>query len=88
MLVHIVVFGMKISINWNFHLNRKRKYPTTLDVHHIDGNKWNSTSENLVTLCTSCHGVTKSNDSEWWITYFKSNPIVQDAYKMGNVLWG
>lgn len=31
--------------------NQKRK----LTVHHIDGNKKNSTKENCITLCTSCH---------------------------------
>ena len=26
-----------------------------LDVHHIDGNKKNNKSENLITLCHTCH---------------------------------
>jgi hypothetical protein len=26
-----------------------------LEVHHIDGNKWNDARENLVALCQECH---------------------------------
>jgi hypothetical protein len=39
-------------------------------VHHIDYNKKNCNSDNLVTLCNSCH--TKTNHRrEYWIKYFE-----------------
>ena len=31
------------------------KYQRGLDVHHIDGNKWNCDPSNLISLCRSCH---------------------------------
>jgi hypothetical protein len=31
------------------------KYGVDLNIHHIDGNKFNNSDENLVTLCSSCH---------------------------------
>jgi len=33
----------------------KVAHPCQLDVHHIDGNRKNSTSTNLITLCANCH---------------------------------
>jgi ribosomal protein L37AE/L43A len=34
---------------------KEEKYYRHLDIHHIDGNKRNTTKENLVALCNSCH---------------------------------
>jgi 5-methylcytosine-specific restriction endonuclease McrA len=41
-----------------------------LDVHHIDYNKLNTSSSNLVALCRSCHIDTNSN-REKWVLFFK-----------------
>jgi hypothetical protein len=38
-------------------------------VHHIDYNKANCNSENLITLCESCHSKTNFNRN-YWINYF------------------
>lgn len=38
-------------------------------VHHIDYNKKNNDSSNLIILCNSCHGKTGTNRSQW-IQYF------------------
>jgi 5-methylcytosine-specific restriction endonuclease McrA len=38
-------------------------------VHHIDYNKLNCSSDNLITLCKSCHSKT-TNKREYWIKYF------------------
>ena len=38
-------------------------------VHHIDYNKKNCNSNNLITLCHSCHAKTNSN-REKWIRFF------------------
>ena len=42
-----------------------------LDVHHIDYDKKNITTENLISLCKSCHVKTNFN-RECWINYFRS----------------
>jgi 5-methylcytosine-specific restriction endonuclease McrA len=41
----------------NATLEEKFRYlvACNLVVHHIDGDKWNNTLENLVTLCQRCH---------------------------------
>lgn len=36
-----------------------------LDVHHLDYDKINNGSGNLVALCASCHGATSSNRGYW-----------------------
>lgn len=41
-----------------------------LDVHHIDYNKMNCNSDNLVALCHNCHSKTNQNRN-YWINYFK-----------------
>lgn len=33
-----------------------KKKSWSLDVHHIDGNKKNTSEENMISLCRSCHG--------------------------------
>lgn len=40
-----------------------------LDVHHIDYDKQNSSPENLISLCMSCHSKTNHNKS-FWTGYF------------------
>lgn len=40
-------------------------------VHHIDYNKLNCSSENLITLCSKCHPKTNTN-RDCWIEYFKN----------------
>jgi len=42
-----------------FKLNRK------LDIHHIDYDKYNCSSDNLVSLCPSCHSKTNGNREDW-----------------------
>lgn len=39
-------------------------------IHHIDYDKKNCNSENLITLCNSCHTKTNHN-REYWTNYFK-----------------
>lgn len=41
-------------------------------VHHINYDKKNCNSDNLITLCNSCHGKTHHNRS-YWMDYFKRN---------------
>lgn len=42
-------------------------------VHHIDYDKCNCESDNLVLLCKRCHGMTNFN-REYWMQYFFSKP--------------
>lgn len=44
---------------------------TKLDCHHIDFNKKNNMSENLITLCTSCH--VKTNYKRVYFTEYYQN---------------
>jgi len=34
-----------------------RKYPAMLDVHHIDGDRFNNDVRNLAVLCPTCHAL-------------------------------
>jgi hypothetical protein len=52
------------------HQEGKRKFT----VHHIDYNKKNNDSSNLVTLCISCHAKTNGR-REQWIAYFMQFPL-------------
>lgn len=47
-------------------LNGKRK----LNVHHIDGNKKNCQTYNLISLCTSHHKHIENKNPNKWIRYF------------------
>ena|SRR3990167_2403221 len=42
-----------------------------LDVHHIDYNKQNNTTFNLITLCRKCHAKTNFN-RKTWVEYYKN----------------
>jgi len=46
-----------------------QKEPAT-SCHHIDYNKENCNSDNLITLCKSCHSKTNQK-REYWQNYFK-----------------
>lgn len=43
-------------------------------VHHIDYVKTNTTPENCITLCRSCHGMTNSN-REYWKAFLQEKMI-------------
>jgi len=49
---------------------KQKDLKVVLDVHHIDYDKENCNSDNLISLCRSCHGKTNHNRSEWK-NYFK-----------------
>lgn len=70
------------SSDWNSELKEKIKerdgykcvlcsLKKDLVIHHIDYDKLNSSEDNLVTLCSSCHGKTNVN-RKVWIRYFNS----------------
>ena len=50
---------------------QKRKDGRSLTIHHIDYNKMNCNSENLITLCRSCHSRTSSGKREKWKKFFE-----------------
>jgi len=50
----------------------------SLEVHHIDYNKMNSSEMNLISLCKSCHLKTKIQ-RKYWINYF--NKIIEKIYE-------
>jgi hypothetical protein len=47
-----------------------RKKKTKLHVHHIDGNKHNCDTKNLISLCHSHHSFIEANNPSKWIKYF------------------
>ena len=44
-----------------------------LTIHHIDYNKLNSCSENLISLCKSCHSKTNFGRNDWTNYFTKKN---------------
>lgn len=48
-----------------------------LHVHHIDFDKNNCNMNNLITLCTSCHGKTQQH-IDFWISHY--NKIIEARY--------
>ena len=44
-------------------------------VHHVDYDKKNCDSKNLVTLCNSCHSKTNFN-REYWVEYFQNQHAI------------
>ena len=48
----------------------------THHVHHIDYNKKNCNTDNLITLCKSCHTKTNFN-RDYWLNYFKNNENIR-----------
>lgn len=53
-------------------LRLKNNKPYKLNIHHIDYNKKNNNSSNLISLCRNCHAQTSFNRNDW-IEYFKQN---------------
>ena len=47
-----------------------------LNIHHIDYNKKNSKSENLITLCNSCHTKTNGKNNRKYFIEFYQNIII------------
>lgn len=62
-----------------FDLNKK------LAVHHIDYNKNNNFSHNLISLCNHCHGLTQVN-REHWKKYFKMQMFIKELFNPKNIL--
>ena len=59
----------------------EKNYYRKLDVHHIDYDKQNLNSENLITLCQSCHTQTNAN-REIYIEFFGIlNTILREKLK-------
>lgn len=52
-----------------------------LDVHHIDFNKKNSSPDNLIALCASCHNQTKYG-REAWTKYYQER-LAERSDRMG-----
>ena len=70
--------AIRIRDNCCMICNSNEKKGRKLNVHHIDYNKLNSTKENCIALCDSCHAKT-NNNREQWITFFQS--LLSKKYK-------
>lgn len=49
---------------------RQEQLDKTLSIHHIDYDKKNSSEDNLISLCNSCHSKTNGN-REYWTKVFQ-----------------
>jgi len=58
----------------------REKLKTALAIHHIDYNKLNTTKENCISLCGSCHSKTIKHRI-YWITFFQSLLNEEYSYK-------
>ena len=67
--------GLKLKIKKRDNFQCQECYYTfpvqKLNIHHIDYDKKNSSENNLITLCKSCHGQTNFGRKEWE-SYFKN----------------
>ena len=52
----------------------------TLQVHHINYNKKNNNSDNLISLCRSCHSKT-NGDRENWKEYFREIIVINEIIR-------
>ncbi len=50
----------------------KQKLNKAFDVHHIDYNKKNCNSDNLITLCHGCHSKTNNKKRRYWMDLFQN----------------
>ena len=54
-------------------------------VHHKDYKKLNCNSENLITLCNSCHTKTNYN-RDWWIVYWEKRKALENLLMESGIL--
>ena len=52
--------------------------PLSLEIHHIDGNRYNNNLDNLQILCPNCHSLTNNWSSRNQKGYSKTQPKVTD----------
>ena len=53
---------------------------TGISCHHIDYNKDNNATDNLITLCSSCHGKT-TQKTEYWVQYYQDKMFLLSKQK-------
>lgn len=67
---------LKISIrerdNYTCQMCGEKQGDYALNVHHIDYDKMNCNTDNLISLCNRCHMQT-NHHREYWIKFFKKN---------------
>ncbi len=62
---------------------------TEIEVHHIDGDRYNNTLDNLIPVCENCHDLIHSSDSELeeWSDKLlpeEQRPHIEDRKKVGS----
>lgn len=69
------IFKLKLKQRDNFTCQKcgikEDELKWTLSIHHIDFNKNNNASENLISLCRACHAETNYSRNEWTEFYKK-----------------
>lgn len=64
--------------NYTCRLCEKPQENIAHDIHHIDYDKKNCNSINLITLCHTCH-VKTNRSKEYWIKYFQDKMCIQNS---------
>jgi len=65
--------------------NHQKQLKSKLDIHHIDYNKKNNSSLNLISLCRKCHMKTGFNRKHWK-QYFKMKIFLNEFFDPNNIL--
>jgi len=61
--------------------NRTKK----LRIHHIDYNKQNNSTFNLISLCVTCHNHTNHFNRKHWTDYFKMKIFLKEFFNPQNI---
>jgi 5-methylcytosine-specific restriction endonuclease McrA len=71
---------LEIKESYNFTCQLCNITNTDLDIHHIDYDKNNNISANLIPLCKTCHGKTNYNRNRWkgLLTEIKNRSNIND----------
>ena len=65
----------------------QKEYFRKLDVHHIDYNKNNNDSINLITLCQNCHSYANWN-RVYWQKYYEQIQINRKVHLLEPLIIG
>ena len=58
------------------------EHPCQLDVDHIDGNKFNNSLDNYMTLCANCHRLKTYQNGDFYNKKYKDEEIVDNQISL------
>lgn len=75
----------KIKERDNYTCQECNNTENILSVHHIDYDKLNNSSYNLITLCLICHGKIQKN-REHWKNYFQMKMFIRELFNPQSIV--